>query len=112
MQRFDYRAPRFLVDYPVQLTVEDATIAGRCKEISTEGMRLELYEPVAPNSMGMVTMNFESLSVELPARVTHTEPHSAGLKFIYKSERQRKDLERLVTLLTASSNLSGPLSLI
>jgi hypothetical protein len=108
MQKFDYRAPRFLVDFPVQLTVGDSTQLGRCKEISVDGMRLELCEVVAANSLGTLRMNYESLRIELDARVTHTVSSSVGLKFVFESDRQRKDIERLVTLLAASATLQPP----
>jgi hypothetical protein len=117
MQKFDYRAPRFLVDFPAQLAIENSTHAGRCKEISVDGMRLELAERVSANTVGTVTMSFGSLTVELGTRIMHTEPNCAGLKFIYANERQRKDVERLVTLLAASAKLpkepkqQGPLLL-
>jgi hypothetical protein len=114
MQKFDYRAPRFLVDHPAELAIGNSTYSGRCKEISVDGMRLELSERVAPNSVGMVTMCYQSLAIELGAKVMHAEVNFAGLKFIYVSERQRKDVERLVTLLTASAKLPrqpGPLLL-
>jgi hypothetical protein len=108
MQKFDYRAPRFLVDHPVELAIENSTHIGRCKEISVDGMRLELPERVAPNSVGTVTMCYGSVAIELGTRVMHVEPNFAGLKFIYANERQRKDVERLVTLLAASAKLPKP----
>ncbi|MGA2538168.1 MAG: PilZ domain-containing protein [Terracidiphilus sp.] len=108
MQRFDYRAPRFLVDCAAHLAIENSTHMGRCKEISVDGMRLELAERVSANAVGTVTMTCGSLTVELGTRVMHAEPNFAGLKFIYKSERQRKDVERLVTLLAASAKLPKP----
>ena len=111
MQRFDYRAPRYLVDFPVQLAIEDSTFVGRCKEISTEGMRMEISQPGLPEGVGTLTMSFDSLAVEISARVTHAEPNAAGLKFIYNSERQRKAIDRLVTLLAASAQLPGRLLL-
>lgn len=111
MQKFDYRAPRYLVDHPVQFAIENSTHLGRCREISVKGMRLELHEVLAPDSVGTVRMCFESLTVELGALVTHAKPGFAGLKFIFESDRQRKDVERLVTLLAASAKLPGPLLL-
>lgn len=108
MQKFDYRSPRFLVNFPVQLSVGNSTQLGRCKEISVDGMRLELCDPVVPNTVATLKMNYESLRIELSARVTHVISNSAGLKFVFDSDRQRKDVERLVTLLAVSATLQSP----
>ena len=50
MQKFDYRYPRFAVDLPVRFTTQGSTLTGRCKDISHEGMRLELRRSPGPHS--------------------------------------------------------------
>lgn len=100
-----------MVDFPVQLSIGNSTQLGRCKEISTDGMRLELCDQVEANSIGSLKMNYESLSIEVGVRVTHIVPSFAGLKFVFESDRQRKDVERLVTLLAASAKFAGPAQL-
>ena len=50
MQKFEYRAPRYQVDLPVSLTLPSSTLQGRCREISKEGMKAELPEPVSPET--------------------------------------------------------------
>jgi len=109
MQKFDYRAPRFSVDIPVELTIENSTHVGRCREISIEGMRLELREPLPLNSVGTVTMSHEFLSLKICVRVTHAKSDHDGLKFIFECDDQRNDLAHLVTLLSDSRKRSGPI---
>ena len=108
MKKFDYRAPRFSIDLPVELTIENSTHLGRCREISTEGMRRDLREPLPPDSFGTITMSYENLSVKLSVRVTHAKSDHDGLKFIYESDDQRNDLAHLVTLLLAPRKRRGP----
>ena len=100
-----------MVDFPIQLAIEDSTFAGRCREISTDGMRMDIPEPGLPDGLGTVTMSFDGVSLEIGVRVTHAEPTVAGLKFIFSSDRQRKAVDRLVTLVAASAQLPGRLLL-
>jgi hypothetical protein len=71
-------------------------------------MRLELREPLPPDSFGTVIMNYENLSVKLSVRVTHAKSDHDGLKFIYDSDDQRNELAHLVTQLIASPKRRGP----
>ena len=99
MRKFDYRVPRFLVDFPVRLTLEDATQFGRCLEISTEGMKLEVREHLSTDSCGAVHLSYKNLSLDLPVRVANSGPTYDGLRFIFETDEQREDVVRLVALL-------------
>jgi hypothetical protein len=111
MRKFDYRAPRFSVDLPIRLTFEDSMQDGRCREISTEGMKLELREPLCPNSCGKVRLNYQNFRLELPVRVAHSGASYDGVKFVYESDEQRDDVNRLVAVLAGPKQQSGPLLL-
>ena len=108
MRKFDYRAPRFLVDLPVRLTFADSTQIGLCTEISTEGMTIERRTPLSQDSLGAVYFDYQSMTLELPVRVAHTGPTSDGVSFMYQSDEQRDELRRLVALLAAARHRSGP----
>jgi hypothetical protein len=108
MRKFDYRAPRFPVDLPVRLTLASSTQLGRCTEISTEGMRVDLSEPLPPDSFGVVSLTYESLTLEIGIRVTHAKSNYDGLKFLYESDEQRLAVAHLVSLVTASRKGPGP----
>jgi len=111
MRKFDYRAPRFSVDLPIRLTFEDSMQDGRCREISTEGMKLELREPLSPNSCGRVRVSYLNFRLELPVRVAHSGASYDGVKFVYESDEQRDDVNRLVAVLAGPRQQSGPLLL-
>jgi hypothetical protein len=101
MQRFEYRHPRFSVDLPAQFFLVDEMVAGRCVDISTQGMRLELSRPVAPGSCGTVSLRYQNQTIELNARVTHTGSAHSGLEFLCHSAAEQSAVAHLVALLTA-----------
>ncbi|MGA7342244.1 MAG: PilZ domain-containing protein [Terracidiphilus sp.] len=108
MQKFEYRTPRYLVDLPVLLTFEDARIAGRCREISKEGMRVEIGEPVLADACGTVSISYKDVSLEQRVCVAHCGTGWDGLKFLFESEKDRAQVERLVALLAGSEGQPGP----
>ena len=109
MQKFEYRTPRYQVDLPVLLLLERESIPGRCREISREGMRVELRQPVAPESCGSVSISYKELSLELPVCVMHSGPGHDGLKFVFDSEKDRSAIERLVALVAGTTGQAGPM---
>ena len=103
MQKFEYRSPRFAVDLPVQFAMEQSTLPGRCRDISRDGMRLELRHPLPPNASGTVRLSFGDCPFELRVRVAHTVATHDGVEFIYKSQHEREAVARLVAALAASA---------
>jgi hypothetical protein len=108
MQKFEYRTPRYDVDLPVLYLLEGAGIAGRCKEISKEGMRVEFRQPIALDSCGIIRISYKALSLELRAAVAHAGSGYVALKFIFESEKDRGALEHLVVLLAGPTGQLGP----
>jgi PilZ domain len=102
MQKFEYRTPRYSVDLPVLFRLQDASISGRCREISRDGMRIELQHPVAAESCGTVFLSYKDLSLELRVCVTRSAAETQGLKFLFESDKDRGAVEQLVTLLARS----------
>lgn len=108
MRKFDYRAPRFAVDLPVRITVDESMQQGLCKEISTEGMKLELREPLAPGSTGTIRLSYQDVFLDVRVRVAHSGPTFDGVRFVYESEDQRDELSRLVARLAGARQRLGP----
>lgn len=108
MQKYEYRTPRYLVDLPIVLNLENSSIPGRCKEISKEGMRAELGHPVAADSSGTVSISYKGLALELPICVAHSGPGQEGFRFVLGSEEDKSAVERLVSLLAAATGQPGP----
>lgn len=108
MRKFDYRAPRFAVDLPVRITFGESIQQGHCKEISTEGMKLELREPLSPGASGIVRLTYQDMLLDLRVRVAHSGPTYDGVRFIYESEDQRDELSRLVARLAGPKQKLGP----
>jgi hypothetical protein len=104
MQKFEYRSPRFAVDLPVQFTVEQSTVPGRCRNISQEGMRLELRQPLPPDARGTVILSCQDHSLELSVRVTNSGKIHEGVEFIYNSDSERDAVAHLVASLACSAN--------
>ena len=111
MQRFEYRGARFSVDLPVQFTERDTTRAGRCTEISKEGLRLELEEPLQCDSCGKVFLCYQGRALEFRARVVHVGAKYCGLEFIYSSDAEQNAVAHLVESLAVPHSRRGPLML-
>ena len=107
MQKFDYRSPRFAVDLPVEYTLDKSAHSGRCIEISTDGMTLEIEQPLPPNASGTVSISHQGKILELNVRVVHAASTLGGMEFIYKSENERKAVNHLLASLTAPRKASG-----
>jgi hypothetical protein len=108
MQRFDYRSPRFPVDLPVRLTADNATRVARCRDISREGMRLELNPPLPPDAHGTVSMTYRDQTLQLNVRVAHAGETEAGMKFIYASDSERNAVAHLIASLATPRNCLRP----
>jgi hypothetical protein len=103
MQKFEYRSPRFAVDLPVELAVEQSTLPGRCKDISSEGMRLELSCPLPPDACGTVFLSYRDRALQLSVRVAHTGTTHDGVEFVYKSDHEREAVARLIASLSTTT---------
>jgi hypothetical protein len=108
MQKFEYRTPRYQVDFPVLLALESTSIHGRCREISREGMRVELHEAVTPEACGTVSFSYKELSLEVPVCVARSGAGQGGLRFVFESEKDRGPVDRLVALLAGATGQPGP----
>jgi hypothetical protein len=111
MRKFDYRAPRFAVDLPIRLSLEESTLFGRGIEISTEGMKLDVSGPLAVDTPGAVHVTFQSVSIDLPVRVAHCGSGCDGVQFVYGSDEERDEVIRFIALLAAAPRRTGPLLL-
>ena len=111
MRKFDYRAPRFAVDLPIRLSLEESTLFGRCTEISTEGMKLNVSGPLTVDTPGAVQVTFQSVSIDLPVRVAHCGSGCDGVQFVYGSDEERDEVIRFIALLAAAPRRTGPLLL-
>lgn len=112
MQKFEYRSPRFAVDLPVQFAGEQSTLPGRCRDISRDGMRLELREPLPPDACGTVHLSYGDCPFELSVRVAHTGATHDGVEFVYKSEHEREAVARLVAALATAASRPRRLALV
>jgi hypothetical protein len=103
MQKFEYRSPRFAVDLPIQLVVEQLTLPGRCRNISKEGMRLELRQPLPPDARGTILLSCQDFPMELSVRVAYSGKTYEGVEFIYRSDSERDGVARLIASLAGST---------
>jgi len=84
---------------------------GRCTEISTEGMRLEVAASLSAETPGVVHVTFQGVSLDLPVRVAHCGSGCDGVQFIYGSDEERDEVLRFIALLAAAPRRPGPLLL-
>lgn len=107
MQKFTYRTPRFPVDLPIRLTVDERTFHARCREISRDGMQLEIEQPLGLSTRGIAAIACGGFALEIAVEVSHSGPSQEGVKFIFSSDSQRSDVARLVAILAAEPRPSG-----
>lgn len=108
MHKFEYRAPRFHTDLPIRLTLPSAVLSGRCIEISVDGMRAYFTESLPLNASGTVSLSHRDLNVQVRVRVVHTGADFDGLSFHFETERDRRNLDRLVASLAVPGPKLGP----
>ena len=107
MHKFSYRTPRYVVDFPVQLIHEDIVFNGRCTEISTDGMQLELQRSLPTGFSGQVCLAWEGIQLEIGVRLAHTGSRQDALRFVFESEKQRSAVADLVARLAEPSQQPG-----
>jgi hypothetical protein len=112
MKKFEYREPRFTVDLPAQFIELNAVFPGRCREISKEGMILELGQPLQLDARGIVALSFQEQSIEIQVRVAHAGTTQSGLEFLYRSDGERNEMARLVASMRGPQHSRAPIALI
>jgi hypothetical protein len=100
MRNFQYRAPRFPVDLPVYLTQGDSTQLTRCREISVDGMKLDLMGASFPSSSGLIQLGDGVSSLKIPFRVHSRASDSIGVMFQNEPGEQCEALCRFVASLS------------
>lgn len=103
MRNFQYRAPRFPVDLPVYLTQGDSTQLTRCREISVDGMKLELMGVSFPFSSGLMQLGDGTSSLKIPFRVHSRAADSIGVMFQNEAGEQCEALTSFVASLSQRS---------
>jgi hypothetical protein len=109
MQKFKYRAPRYAVDFPVELSSGSSTLRGRCREISKDGMRVELSEPLPADFNGIASLTYQSLALKLRVEVAPASVERDGVKFLFETQKERAAIAQLVAVLAARAPGTGPM---
>lgn len=107
MRCLGYRDPRYATDFPVRLAIGSFVQAGRCRDVSVEGMFLETEELLAPNSIGKISFRYEDLSCDLCARVERVVPEGAGLRFLFTLDNQRSTIRQLLSRIVSPKPRAG-----
>ena len=108
MRKFDYRAPRFAVDLPVRLTLLESTQFGRCTEISTEGMKLDMRDAALRRCRRCGSRYVSECQPRSPVRVAHCGAGCDGVQFVYGSDEERDEVIRFIALLATAPQQAGP----
>jgi hypothetical protein len=103
MRRFQYRAPRFPVDLPVYLTEGGTTQLTRCREISVDGMKLDLMGASFPFSSGLIQLGNGISSLKIPFQVSSRATDSICVMFQNEPGEQFEALSRFIASLSQRS---------
>ncbi len=109
MYVFQYRAPRFPSDFPVDLVVGKSTIRGRCNNINSAGIQAEFTTPATVGDVGMLTLDHTQDAFKLYARVTYSASNQTGLSFIFRTESERAQLLHFVESVAGGRSGQGTL---
>jgi hypothetical protein len=100
MRSFQYRAPRFPVDFPVHVTQGDATQLTRCREISVDGMKLDLGGAHFPFSCGFIQLGDGISRLKIAFQVRSRAIDSIRVMFQNQSSEQSEAVCRLIESLS------------
>lgn len=106
MKRFEYRQPRVSADLPIKFIALNIDCAGKCMDISKQGMRIEVSQPLLLNACGKVSIRYQDRTLEFNMRVVHVEEMSCGLEFLYESIEEQNEVAHLVASLAISPQRS------
>ncbi len=106
LQKFRYRAPRFVTAFPIELIFKDVGIDGSCYDISADGIRAELTRAVDVGDRGVLVLKPGRSIFALEACVTHTEDLEAGIRFLFETPEEQAAIRKL--LLAVREMLQGP----
>ena len=81
MRKLQYRAPRFAVDFPVKVTHGDSSQMTRGREISVDGMKLDLNGDSFPFSGGFIQLVDGVSTLKIPFEVRTRAIDSIGITF-------------------------------
>jgi len=99
MQKFQYRSPRFAVDIPVEFLFDQSTLPGTCRNISTNGMKLELPMPMPLGACGTLMLSCQQRTLYIGVRVAYSSDTHEGVEFLYQSDSERHAVARLIASL-------------
>lgn len=108
MRSFDYRAPRFPVDLPVQLVVENVVQTGRCTEIGFGGMRLDSPSLLSAEINPVIQISYRDVFLEIPVRVVHQDAGGKGMQFLWETDEQKQGVTRLIDILSGGAKYPAP----
>jgi PilZ domain len=99
MRKFHYRAPRFPINLPIRLRTQHANFAGRCTQISYDGMKVEVGSPLPPDAEAAIFIDYFGASIEVSVRIAQRGEAHHGLEFLYRSDRERRAIAALLAAL-------------
>jgi hypothetical protein len=100
MRKLQYRAPRIAVDFPVRVTHGDSSQMTRGREISVEGMKLDLDGASFPFTGGFIQLVDGISNLKIPFEVRTRAIDSIGIAFQNLSSDQSDALSQLIASLS------------
>ena len=99
MRKLQYRAPRLVVDFPVRVMHGDSSQMTRGRDISMEGMKLDLGGASFPFTGGFIQLVDGVSSLKIPFEVRTRAIDSIGVAFQSLSSEQSRALSKLIAAL-------------
>ncbi len=103
MRKLQYRAPRVAVDFPVQVTHGDSSQPTRGRDISVDGMKLDLDGASFPFTGGFIQLVDGISTLKIPFEVRTRAVDSVGVAFQNLSSEQSEALSKLIASLSRHS---------
>ena len=107
MHRYTYRDPRLAACLAVQFVTQYGVLSGWTRDLSEKGLQVDLNEPVLLGTMGKVRLHVGHCSLELEAKVAHTEGFTVGLVFAFLSEQESSFMSAILQVLRKSPQVAG-----
>jgi hypothetical protein len=89
IRKFEYRPCRIRAGLKVEFVTENQTLAGRCNDVSDEGIRATLDGSTEVGCSGILILRHPACVLEVEAQAAYVDKCQVGLAFLFRSPWER-----------------------
>ncbi len=101
------RAARLDLSFPLELLADGEELPGHCQNISESGLLASFARAPELWASGDLRLHFGADVFSLPARVARLDGNNVGFSFLFRDERDRDAVRRIVAFAAERTQLVG-----